>query len=55
MYKDLAKYYDKIYYWKDYEDESVKIHGLIKKYKRSAGNGNDSNEHNQEKKKCFYI
>src|SRR5213593_3816746 len=38
MYKDLAKYYDKIYYWKDYEDESVKIHGLIKKYKRSAGN-----------------
>ncbi len=37
MYKQLAKYYDKIYSFKDYKTESVKIHSLIKKYKKSKG------------------
>lgn len=38
MYKELAKYYDLIYSWKDYENEAVKISELIKKYKKSGGN-----------------
>lgn len=38
MYKLTAKYYDKIYYWKDYEKESEKIKSLIKNYKKSDGN-----------------
>ncbi|MFX0004032.1 MAG: class I SAM-dependent DNA methyltransferase [Candidatus Hodarchaeota archaeon] len=38
MYKELAKYYDLIYSWKDYKGESKKIKKLIKKYKTSAGN-----------------
>lgn len=37
MYRALAKYYDKIYSWKDYKAESEKIHSLIKKYKKSKG------------------
>ncbi|MEJ2250382.1 MAG: class I SAM-dependent methyltransferase [Candidatus Lokiarchaeota archaeon] len=37
MYKDLAKYYDLIYSWKDYESEVIKIKELIKRYKRSNG------------------
>ena len=38
MYKILAKYYDLIYHWKDYEKEAYSIKDLIKKYKRSDGN-----------------
>jgi len=38
MYKKLAKYYDLIYHWKDYEKEAYSIKDLIKKYKRSDGN-----------------
>ena len=38
MYKELAKYYDLIYSWKDYKKESKKINKLIKKYKKSDGN-----------------
>lgn len=38
MYKELAKYYDKIYYRKDYKAESEKIHRLIRKYKKTNGN-----------------
>ncbi len=38
MYKKLAKYYDLIYHWKDYEKESHTIKDLIKKYKKSEGN-----------------
>ena len=38
IYRELAKFYDRIYYWKDYKNESHKIHNLIKKYKRSQGN-----------------
>jgi len=37
MYKDLAKYYDLIYSWKDYKGESERIKKLIKTYKTSAG------------------
>ena len=38
MYKELAKYYDLIYSWKDYEKETAKINKLIKKQKNSDGN-----------------
>ena len=31
MYKKLAKYYDLIYHWKDYEKEAYSIKDLIKK------------------------
>lgn len=37
MYKELAKYYDLIYHWKDYETEASAIKDLIKKYKKSNG------------------
>jgi len=38
MYNDLAKYYDLIYHWKDYEKEAHRIKELISKYKKSTGN-----------------
>jgi SAM-dependent methyltransferase len=38
MYKKLAKYYDLIYHWKDYEKEAYSIKDLIKKYKKADGN-----------------
>jgi SAM-dependent methyltransferase len=38
MYKELAKYYDLIYSWKDYKGEVNRIEELIKKYKISDGN-----------------
>lgn len=38
MYKELAKYYDLIYSWKDYKKEVNRIKKLIKKYKISDGN-----------------
>lgn len=38
MYKDLAKYYDLIYSWKDYIGEVNRIKELIKKYKKPDGN-----------------
>jgi len=38
MYKELAKYYDLIYHWKDYETEANTIKELIKKYKDFDGN-----------------
>ncbi len=37
MYKELAKFYNLIYHWKDYEKESRKIKELIVKYKKSEG------------------
>jgi len=37
LYKKLAKYYDLIYSWKNYQDEIKKIKKLIKKYKNSDG------------------
>ena len=37
MYKELAKYYDLIYSWKNYEEEVERIKELIKEYKKSEG------------------
>lgn len=37
MYKELAKYYDLIYSWKDYKEEVKTIKKLIKQYKISEG------------------
>jgi SAM-dependent methyltransferase len=38
MYKELAKYYDSIYHWKDYKTEVNAIKELIEKNKKSDGN-----------------
>lgn len=38
IYRDLARYYDLIYSWKDYEKEAKRIKRLIAIYKRSEGN-----------------
>ena len=38
MYKELAKYYDLIYSWKDYKKEVDKVKELIDKYKLTDGN-----------------
>jgi ubiquinone/menaquinone biosynthesis C-methylase UbiE len=38
IYKDLARYYDLIYSWKDYKKEAEIVSGLINKYKKSKGN-----------------
>ncbi len=38
MYKELAKYYDLIYHWKDYEKEALRIKEIIKKYQNSNVN-----------------
>ena len=37
LYRELAKYYDKIYHWKDYTVETSRIKELIKQYKTSQG------------------
>lgn len=38
MYRKLAKYYDKIYRWKDYKKEVDDINKIISEYKKSKGN-----------------
>jgi ubiquinone/menaquinone biosynthesis C-methylase UbiE len=38
MYKQLAKYYDIIYSWKDYAMEAEKVYQLIDDLKKSGGN-----------------
>jgi ubiquinone/menaquinone biosynthesis C-methylase UbiE len=38
MWEELAKYYDLIYAWKPYKEESETIHQLIQKNKKSSGN-----------------
>ena len=38
LFKDLARYYDLIYSWKNYKKEAATIQRLISKYKRSEGN-----------------
>ena len=38
LYRELAKYYDKLYQWKDYTIETEKIKELIKQYKTTSGN-----------------
>jgi ubiquinone/menaquinone biosynthesis C-methylase UbiE len=37
IYRDLARYYDVIHQWKDYEGEVRRLLALIAKYKRSRG------------------
>src|ERR1039457_3545618 len=37
LYTDLARYYDLIYSWKDYQKEAATIQRLIARYKRSKG------------------
>jgi len=37
LYRDLAKYYDLIYYRKDYAKEASELKKLFSKYKKSAG------------------
>lgn len=37
LYRELAKYYDKIYHWKDYRKEAKAIKGLIQDHKQSSG------------------
>jgi ubiquinone/menaquinone biosynthesis C-methylase UbiE len=38
IFQDLARYYDLIYSWKEYKNETNKIKSLIKKHKKSNGN-----------------
>ena len=38
LYRSLARYYDKIYHWKDYEKEVKILKKFIQKYKKSSGN-----------------
>ncbi len=38
QYKELAKYYDTIYSFKDYRNEALELNALIRKYKKSDGN-----------------
>jgi ubiquinone/menaquinone biosynthesis C-methylase UbiE len=38
MYTQLAKYYDEIYHFKNYQKEAEKIENLIQQHKRSASN-----------------
>jgi len=37
LYKDLAKYYDRLYVMKDYKKETEYVRKLIQKYKQSRG------------------
>lgn len=37
LYKDLARYYDLIYSWKEYEDEAAKIMDIIEAKKKNDG------------------
>lgn len=37
LYKELAKYYDLIYAFKDYKKETAQIRKLVSKYKKSKG------------------
>jgi ubiquinone/menaquinone biosynthesis C-methylase UbiE len=38
LYKELAKYYDYLYEWKDYATEIKRVKELIKQYKKTDGN-----------------
>jgi SAM-dependent methyltransferase len=38
LHSKLAKYYDRLYFFKDYLDEAVKLQNLIIKYLESGGN-----------------
>ena len=60
VFKELVKYYDLLYSWKEYKSESEKIKLLIKKYKRSNGHdllevGCGTGKHIQYLKDTFNI
>lgn len=38
FYSRLAKYYDSMYSWVDYEKNSLKLHDIIQQHKKSEGN-----------------
>ena len=38
LYCDLARYYDYIYHWKDYEDDVRRLEEFIKAHQNSSGN-----------------
>src|SRR5207247_10799757 len=38
MYRQLANYYDEIYYFKKYQKETDKIETIIQRHKKSSGN-----------------
>src|SRR6266704_5479184 len=38
MYRQLANYYDEIYYFKNYQKETDKIETIIQRHKKSSGN-----------------
>lgn len=38
LYSDLARYYDRVYHWKDYEDDARRIVSLVDAFKTSDGN-----------------
>jgi len=37
MYRELARYYDELYSWKNYGNEAKTLHAIVKKYKKSTG------------------
>ena len=58
QYEELAKYYDLLYSWKDYEREAKILRQLIARYKRSRGNalldvGCGTGKHIQQLKRSF--
>jgi ubiquinone/menaquinone biosynthesis C-methylase UbiE len=38
LYGELARYYDLIYHWKNYQNEVARVKRLIRRYKTSPGN-----------------
>jgi ubiquinone/menaquinone biosynthesis C-methylase UbiE len=38
IYSELARYYDKVYHWKDYKGDVGRLMELIDRFKRSPGN-----------------
>jgi len=60
VYKSFAKYYDRMYSWKDYKAESGRLRAYIKKYKTSRGKemldvACGTGNHTQYLKKYFNI
>lgn len=37
VYKIMAKYYDLMYSWKDYDSETQRLHKIVQEYKTSPG------------------
>lgn len=60
LYKDLAKYYDLIYSFKDYKAEANQINKLVAKHKKTTGKdlleiACGTGKHAQHLKKYFHI